>query len=32
MRAASEIVAFWREAGMAKWFGGGEAWLDGGGF
>lgn len=25
MKTASEIVAFWREAGMDNWFGGGEA-------
>lgn len=28
MKSASEIVAFWREAGMDKWFGGGEAFDD----
>lgn len=25
MKTASEVVAFWRDAGMEKWFGGGEA-------
>ncbi len=28
MKTASEVVAFWREAGMDKWFGGGEAFDD----
>jgi len=28
MSAAAGIVAFWRDAGLAKWFGGGEAFDD----
>ncbi|MES2857930.1 MAG: DUF924 family protein [Pseudomonadota bacterium] len=28
MKSASEIVAFWRQAGMDKWFGGGRAFDD----
>ncbi len=28
MKTAGEVVAFWREAGMDKWFGGGEAFDD----
>lgn len=28
MKTAGEVVAFWREAGMDKWFGGGKAFDD----